>query len=191
MPLCPKLTAGFSHWKAPTVSVWGLLLPWLMVDSRLCKLSLQLLFATLSWSTTMMLSFLELAEEDCFWHAYVFHPSNVASLAQLHLKQDGLNAGQAGCLEDFFIWHTVLPFDAKDGNASSIVETTQVAWVLCHNLACACQGNTAVNIASLIKSMMSWRHLACWQLCTSGDSFFCSLLVKSKPTWLRNGKLKS
>ena len=107
------------------------------------------------------------------------------------LEQDAHYAGQAGCLEDFFIWHTVLPFDAKDGNASSIVETTQVAWVLCHNLACACQGNTAVNIASLIKSMMSWRHLACWQLCTSGASFFCSLLVKSKPTWLRNGKLKS
>ena len=49
------------------------------------------------------LSFLELAEEDCFWHAYVFHPCDLASLAQLHLKQDGLYAGQAGSLEDFFI----------------------------------------------------------------------------------------
>ena len=44
----------------------------------------------------MALSFLELAEEDCFGHAYVFRPSDVASLAQLHLKQDGLYAGQAG-----------------------------------------------------------------------------------------------
>ena len=42
------------------------------------------------------LSFLELAEEDCFWHAYVFHPCDAASPAQLHLKQDGLCAGQVG-----------------------------------------------------------------------------------------------
>ena len=48
------------------------------------------------------LSFLELAEEDYFGHAYVFHPCDVASPAQLHLKQDGLYAGQAGSLEDFF-----------------------------------------------------------------------------------------
>ena len=71
------------------------------------------------------LSFLELAEEDCFWHAYVFHPSNVASLAQLHLKQDGLNAGQAGCLEDFFVQHVVLPFDAKDGVQAALVKLLQ------------------------------------------------------------------
>ena len=50
-----------------------------------------------------MLSFLELAEEDCFGHAYVFHHCDVASPAQLHLKQDGLCAGQAGSLEDLFI----------------------------------------------------------------------------------------
>ena len=68
-----------------------------------------------SWSTTIALSFLELAEEDCFWHVYVFHPCYVASPAQLHLKQVGLSAGQAGSLEDFFVWHLVLPFDAKDG----------------------------------------------------------------------------
>ena len=61
-----------------------------------------------------MLSYLELAEEDCFGHASVFHPCDVASPAQLHLKQDGLHAGQAGCLEDFFVRHVVLPFDAKD-----------------------------------------------------------------------------
>ena len=46
------------------------------------------------------LSFLELAEEDCFGHAHVFHPCDVASPAQLHLKQDGLYAGQAGSRED-------------------------------------------------------------------------------------------
>ena len=74
-----------------------------MVDFRLCKLSLQLVLITLSWKTTIALSFLELAEEDYFGHAYVFHPCNVASRAQLHLKQEELYAGQAGCLEDFSI----------------------------------------------------------------------------------------
>ena len=58
-----------------------------MADSRLCKLSLQLIFVTLSWSTTIALSFLELADEDCFGHAHVFHPCDVASPAQLlHLN---------------------------------------------------------------------------------------------------------
>ena len=74
-----------------------------MADSRLCKLSLQLIFVTLSRSTTITLSFLELAKEDCFGHEYVFHPSDVASPAQLQLKQNGLYAGQAGSLEDLFI----------------------------------------------------------------------------------------
>ena len=58
--------------------------------------------------------FLELAEEDCFGNADVFHPCDMASPAQLHLKQDGLYAGQAGSLGDFFVQHVVLPFDAKD-----------------------------------------------------------------------------
>ena len=74
-----------------------------MADSRLCKLSLQLIFVTLSWSTTIALFFFELTEEDCFGHAYVFHSCDVASPAQLHLKQDGLYVGQAGSLEDFFV----------------------------------------------------------------------------------------
>ena len=74
-----------------------------MADSCMCKLSLQLVFVTLSWSATITLSFLELAEEHCFGHAYVFHPCDVASPAKLHLKQDGSNAGQAGSLEDFFV----------------------------------------------------------------------------------------
>ena len=74
-----------------------------MVDSHLCKLSLQLVFVTLSWSDTIVLSILGLAEEDCFGHAYVFHPCDMASPAQLHLEQDGLYAGQADSLEDFFL----------------------------------------------------------------------------------------
>ena len=86
-----------------------------MAYSRLFKLSLQLIFETLSWSTTIALSFLELAEENCFGHVCVFHSCDMASQAQLHLKQDGLYAGQAGSLEDFFVRHVVLQFDAKDG----------------------------------------------------------------------------
>ena len=74
-----------------------------MADSRLCKLSLQLIFVLLPWSTAIALSFLEVAEEDCFGYANVVHPCDVASPAQLHLKQDGLCAGQAGCLEDFLV----------------------------------------------------------------------------------------
>ena len=96
-----------------------------MADSRLCKLSLKLIFVTLSWSTTIALSFLELAEEDCFGHANVFHPCDVASPAQLHLKQDGLYAGQAGFLEVFFFRHVVLPFDAKDGAQAVLVKPLQ------------------------------------------------------------------
>ena len=72
-----------------------------------------------------MLSFLKLTEEDCFGHAYVFHPCDVASPAQLHLKKDGLNAGYAGPLEDFFVRHVVLPFDAKDGAQAALVKLLQ------------------------------------------------------------------
>ena len=79
----------------------------------------------LSWSKTIALSFLELAEEDCFGHVYIFHPCDVASPAQLHLKQDGLHAGQAGSLEDFSIRHVVLPFNAKDGEQAALVKLLQ------------------------------------------------------------------
>ena len=96
-----------------------------MADFRLYKLSLQLIFVTLSWSTTIALSFLELAEEDCFGHANVFHPRDVASPAQLHLKQDGLYAGQAGFFEDFIVRCVVLPFDAKDGAQAALVKPLQ------------------------------------------------------------------
>ena len=44
MPLVLELTTAFSHWWALTISVWGLLLPWLMAVYRLCKLSLQLVY---------------------------------------------------------------------------------------------------------------------------------------------------
>ena len=50
-----------------------------MAYSFLCKLSLQLIFLTLSWSTTIVLSFFELAGEDCFGYVYVFHLCDVAS----------------------------------------------------------------------------------------------------------------
>ena len=96
-----------------------------MADSCLCRLSLQLIFVTLSWSTTTALSFLELAEEDCFGHANVFHPCDVASPAQLHLKQDGLCSGQSGSPEDVFVQHVVLPFDAKDGAQAALVKPLQ------------------------------------------------------------------
>ena len=49
------------------------------------------------------LFFLELAEEDCFEHAYVFHVCDMTSPAQLYLKRDGLYVGQAGSLEDVFV----------------------------------------------------------------------------------------
>ena len=96
-----------------------------MADSRLCMRSLQLIFVTLSWSTTIALSFMELAEEDCFGHGNVFHPCDVASKAQLRLKQDGLYAGQADSLEEFFVRHVVLPFDAKDGAQAALVKPLQ------------------------------------------------------------------
>ena len=92
-----------------------------MAGTRLCKLSLQPVFVTLPWSTTIAHAFLELAEEDCFGHEYVFHPCDMASPAQLHLKQDGFYVGQAGSLEDFVL-HVVLPFDAKDGASAALVK---------------------------------------------------------------------
>ena len=96
-----------------------------MADSRLHKLSLQLTFVTLSRSTAIALSFMERAEEDCFGHAYVFHPCEVAGPVQQHLKQDGLYAGQAGSLEDFFVQQVVLPFEAKDGARAALMKPLQ------------------------------------------------------------------
>ena len=96
-----------------------------MADSRPYKLFLQLIFVTLSLLTTIVLSFLELAEKGCFGHAYVFYPCYVANPAQLHLKQDGLYAGQVGSIEDFFVRQMVLQFDAKDGAQALLVKPLQ------------------------------------------------------------------
>ena len=86
-----------------------------MAYSCLCKPFLQLVIVTLSWNITITFAFLELVEEDCFWYADIFHPFDMASPVQLHLKQDGLYAGQTGSFEDFLVWHVVLPLDAKEG----------------------------------------------------------------------------
>ena len=84
-----------------------------MADSRLRKLSLHLVFVKLSPSTTIKLSFLELADGVCFGYAYVL---------PLCQKQDGIYAGQAGSLQDFFVRHVVLPFDAKDGAQAALMK---------------------------------------------------------------------
>ena len=96
-----------------------------MAGSCLCKLSVQLIFVTLSWSTTIALSFLELAEEDCFGHPYVFHPYDDTSPAQMPLKQDDIYVGRTGSLEDLFVRHVVLPFDAKDGAQAALLKPLQ------------------------------------------------------------------
>ena len=72
-----------------------------------------------------MLFYLELAEEDCFGHAYIFHPYDVACPAQLHLKQHGLQAWQAGPPEDLPVRHVVLPFDAKERAQAALVKPLQ------------------------------------------------------------------
>ena len=103
-----------SHCEAPALSVWGLLLPCLLADLRLCKLSLQLVFVTLSWSTTIALSFLKLAE-DCFWHAYVFYHCGVASPAQLHLQlRNELTTTTKNTKTEEAVWMKLNP-EGKDG----------------------------------------------------------------------------
>ena len=57
---------GFSHWWVPTVSVWGLLLPWLLADSILCKLSLQLVFGTLLGASWLCFPSWSLLKETAF-----------------------------------------------------------------------------------------------------------------------------
>ena len=65
------------------------------------------------------------SEASCCHDANVFHSCDVASPAHLHLKQDGLYNGQAGSLEDFFVRHVVLPFDAKDRAQAALVKPLQ------------------------------------------------------------------
>ena len=116
MPFCLKFKTGFSHWWMPTVSVWSLQLPWLMVDSRLFMLSFQLVFMTLFLGAIRSLF---LSRTRWRWllpiYAYVFHPCDVAYPVQLHPKQHGLYGGQAGSLGDLFVWHLILPFGGNDG----------------------------------------------------------------------------
>ena len=56
---------------------------------------------------------------------FSIHLCDLASPAQLHLKQDGFCAGQAGSLEDLFVQHVVLPFDAEDGVQAALVKPLQ------------------------------------------------------------------
>ena len=72
-----------------------------------------------------MLSFLELTEEDCFRHVYIFHPCDVVSLVQLHLKKDGLLLDRLAVLRtsSFDMWSS--PFDAKDGAQAALVKPFQ------------------------------------------------------------------
>ena len=51
----------------------------------------------------MTLSFLEFAQQEFCRHVHGFHLCDTNSPVQLHLKLDGLRAGQAGSLENFFI----------------------------------------------------------------------------------------
>ena len=55
--------------------------------------------------------------------AYVCLPS--LERGQLHLEQGTLYAGQAGSLDDFFIWHVVLPVYAQDGAQAALVKSPQ------------------------------------------------------------------
>ena len=59
-----------------------------MVDSRLRKPVSSVELCNAFLELMILLSLLELAEEDCFEYAYVFHPCDAASPAQLNPKQD-------------------------------------------------------------------------------------------------------
>ena len=80
-----------------------------MADSHLCKLSLQLVFYDVFLEHHDRAFVLGVREEDCFRHAYVFHPCH----------------GHAGSLEDFFVRHVVLPFVTKDGAQAVLVKPLQ------------------------------------------------------------------
>ena len=60
-----------------------------------------------------------------FWACERLPSFDVASEAQLHLKQDGLYAGQVGSIDDFILRHVVLPFDAEDGAQVALVKPLQ------------------------------------------------------------------
>ena len=66
----------------------------------------------------------------------------MASPAHLDLKQDGHFDGQAGSLDDLFVRHVVLPFDAKDRAQAALVKRLQwpdlllIAVYLCRSVHC-------------------------------------------------------
>ena len=103
---------------------------WLMADSCLCMLFLQLVFIMLSWSSTIVLSFLELAEEDCFWHAHYWilpslwhgQPSAAAPEARWTLCwASWLSWGLLHLTRGLAIW-------CQEWSAGSVGKTTPVAW---------------------------------------------------------------
>ena len=123
MTVCLELTAGFFSLMNANCAGRKLLVAMTDGHAPASCLSLQPVFVTLSWpSTRIMLSLLEFAEGGCFRHTYVFHPCDVASPGQLLLKHDRRYAGHAGSLENFFVWHIVLPLDAKDGTQATLVK---------------------------------------------------------------------
>ena len=113
---------------------------------------------TLSWSIMIALSFLELAEKDCFGHVHVFHPYDVVSPGQLHLKQDGLNAGQAGPLEDFFVWRLVLPFDARDGAQAASVKPLKYSDLLLTENPGLLYWVVVIEKGTLMRGSSTWKH---------------------------------
>ena len=86
-----------------------------MVNSHLCKVSLQLVFITLSESTMITPSFLELAEEDCSKHVYVSNPCDVASRMPMNLTDSMLGrlAHLRTSLFDIQSYHLMLRMDHK------------------------------------------------------------------------------
>ena len=105
----------------------GLLLPWLIANSRLCKLSIHLIFVALSWSATVSPSFLERTGEDCFGHAYVFHPCECCQPSAA-VPEARRTLFWAGCLSWVFLRLTrILAIWCQGWNVSSVGDTAPVA----------------------------------------------------------------
>ena len=86
----------------------------------------QLIFVMLSW---IMLSFLELSEEECFGHAYIFHLCDMASQEQLNMKHNGLYAGRMALLR-------TSSFDTLSCHFMPRVESMQHWWNHSSSLIC-------------------------------------------------------
>ena len=84
--------------------------------------------------------------------SYVFHLCDVASPAWLNLKQDGLYAGQVTLLKtDFFVWHVVLPFDAR--------YRTQAAQV---TMLCSSSFQGRIQVSAAYRKVGTTRALYTW-----------------------------